>query len=39
MYMLNETICVIRWQVFAMLGLSGFAAGTIVAKLTNALGF
>lgn len=39
MYLLNETICVKRWQVFAMLALSGFAAGSIVAKLTTALGF
>jgi len=39
MYILNETICVKRWQVFTMLALSGFAAGSIAAKLTTALGF
>ncbi len=39
MYLLNETVCVKRWQVFAMLALSGFAVGSLLAKLTNVLGF
>ena len=35
---LTETVCVQRWQVFLMLGLTGFAFGTIIAKIANALG-
>ncbi len=38
MNLLNETIGVKRWQVFAMLLLSGFAAGSILAKVVNAFG-
>lgn len=36
---LLETISVRRWQVFAMLGLSGYAVGNLVAKAAGALGF
>ena len=35
---LVETICVKRWQVFAMLGLSGYAVGNLIAKAVGALG-
>lgn len=38
MYLMKETIGVKRWQMFAMLALSGFADGSIIAKLTTALG-
>lgn len=36
---LQKTICVKQWQLFVMLGMSGFATGNILAKLTTALGF
>lgn len=36
---LQERVCVKQWQLFAMLGMSGFAIGNILAKLTGALGF
>jgi len=36
---LQKTICVKQWQLFVMLGMSGFAVGNILAKLTTALGF
>ena len=35
MYLLKETIGVERWQVFAMLALSGFAIGSMAAKFSN----
>lgn len=35
----TKSVCVKQWLVFAMLGASGFAAGTILAKISNALGF
>ncbi len=36
---LQKTIRVKQWQLFVMLGMSGFAVGSILAKLTTALGF
>jgi hypothetical protein len=39
MYKLNQAVCVKQWQVFLMLGLSGFAIGNVLAKITTALGF
>jgi hypothetical protein len=36
---LHESVCVKHWQLLAMLGMSGFATGNILAKLTSALGF
>jgi len=35
---LAETVCVARWQVFFMLAMSGYAAGSIIAKVAGALG-
>ena len=35
----SRTVCVKQWLVFAMLGASGFAVGTMLAKVANALGF
>jgi len=34
---LTKSVCVKQWQVFAMLLMSGFATGSIIAKLVNAL--
>ena len=39
MQKLSRTICVKQWQLFLMLGLSGFAIGNVLAKITTALGF
>jgi hypothetical protein len=39
MNMLMETVCIKRWQVFILLGATGFAIGNILAKATTALGF
>ena len=39
MSIFTKTVCVKQWQVFVMLGMTGFAFGSILAKLTNALGF
>jgi hypothetical protein len=36
---LQKSVCVKQWQLFVMLGMSGFAVGNILAKLTTALGF
>lgn len=36
---LRKSVCVKQWQLFVMLGMSGFATGNILAKLTTALGF
>jgi hypothetical protein len=36
---LTETIGIKRWQVFVLLGASGYAVGAILAKVTTALGF
>lgn len=36
---LTEIVCVKRWQVLALLGMSGFAMGNILSKVTTALGF
>lgn len=36
---LNQTMCIKVWQGAALLAASGFAAGTILAKITTALGF
>lgn len=36
---LSEKVCVKRWQVFTMRGLSGFAVSNMLAKITSALGF
>jgi hypothetical protein len=36
---MNRTITIKHWQVCILLALSGFAVGTLLAKLTTALGF
>ena len=36
---MNEIVSIKRWQVFVMLGMSGFAVGNVLAKLTTAMGF
>lgn len=36
---LNETMCIKVWQGVVLLAASGFAAGTILAEITTALGF
>ena len=36
---LQKSVCVKQWQLFVMLGMSGFAVCNILAKLTTALGF
>ncbi len=36
---LTETIWIKRRQAFVLLGASGFAVGSILAKITTALGF
>lgn len=38
MEFLSKGVCVKQWQVFLMLLLSGFAVGSIAAKIANALG-
>lgn len=35
----SKTVCIKQWLVFVMLGASGFAAGTMLARITTALGF
>ena len=35
---LNKSVCVKQWQVFAMLLLSGYATGAMLANIANALG-
>jgi len=35
---LQESVCIKQWQLFVLLGMSGFAVGNILAKLANALG-
>jgi hypothetical protein len=39
MQKLSRTIPVKQWQLCLMLGLSGFAIGNVLAKITTALGF
>ena len=39
MKILNETVRIKSWQVVAMVGASGFAFGTTLSRVTNALGF
>lgn len=39
MQSLNDTICLKRWQAYVLLGTSGFAFGTILARTAEALGF
>ncbi len=34
----EKSVCVKQWLFFAMILLSGYATGAIVAKLANALG-
>jgi hypothetical protein len=34
----TKTVCMKQWQAVALLGLSGFAVGTLLARLANALG-
>jgi hypothetical protein len=36
---LTKTVCVKQWQLFVMVAMTGFASGTILAKITTALGF
>jgi hypothetical protein len=38
MHKLNQMVRVKQWHLFAMLLMSGYAAGAIAAKLTTALG-
>lgn len=38
-YLLNEKVCMKQWQAIALLAMSGFATGTLLAKAANALGF
>ncbi|SHN54332.1 hypothetical protein SAMN02745193_01154 [Erythrobacter sanguineus] len=38
MFNYDKPVCVKQWQLFAMLAMTGFAIGTIAAKLANALG-
>lgn len=38
MDVLNQTVCLKKWQVFAMLAMTGFAIGSILAQVANALG-
>jgi hypothetical protein len=35
---LTETISLKRWHAFILLAMSGYAVGSIIAKVTNALG-
>ena len=35
---LTETVCVKRWHAFVLLAMSGYAVGSIIAKVTSALG-
>ena len=35
---LTETIRIKRWQAIMLLGMTGFAVGNILAKITTALG-
>lgn len=35
---LTDTICMKRWQAYALLALSGFAIGNLLAKTAQALG-
>lgn len=39
MKFLEQNVAVKQWMLFAMLLLSGYATGAIIAKLMNALGF
>lgn len=34
----SKTVCIKQWLVLVMLGASGFAVGTVLAKIANALG-
>ncbi len=36
---LTETICMKRWHAYVLLGTSGFAVGTVLARITEAMGF
>jgi hypothetical protein len=38
MEFLNQTVCVKQWHVFVMLLLSGFATGSMIAKIATAIG-
>lgn len=35
---LTDTVCVQRWQAFVLLAMTGFAFGTIIARLVDAMG-
>lgn len=35
---LTQTVSLKRWQLFALVALTGYAIGAIIAKLTTALG-
>jgi len=39
MNFLTKSVCVKQWLLFVMILMSGYAAGAIIAKLMNALGF
>ena len=34
----KDSICIKLWQAYALLALPGFAVGSILAKITNAVG-
>jgi len=34
----SKTVCVKQWLVFVMLGASGFACGTVLARIAGAIG-
>ncbi|WP_277601951.1 hypothetical protein [Altererythrobacter sp. BO-6] len=34
----NERICMTRWQAYLLLGSSGFAVGTLLARTVDAIG-
>jgi hypothetical protein len=36
---MNERVIIKRWQIIVLFGLSGFAIGNMLAKLTIAIGF
>jgi hypothetical protein len=38
MEFLTKSVCLKQWQVFAMLLLSGYATGAMLANIANALG-
>lgn len=39
MHFINKPVALKQWQLMAMLLMSGYAVGTIAAKIANAAGF